>query len=229
MKKLLLAALAACSSVYAGDAQVNITQIQATLVDLNLNDGIDPSITIGQPGGVAQMGLDFQQSLNYLELNQCNGHCEMAPDYTSLALSVPASEFSDWASARAGYRAIDPFTFNHFALSPHTSYTLDVSYLLSLVGQGSASIDLNGQWAFRNTSGSETGLLSYTWTNETDEPLWFNYTVVLSASTNNIAAVPEPDTYALLLLGLAGCAGWRRAKRTHSGVQRAGVAVALPA
>lgn len=215
MKKFAALALLCALPVYASTARTEITGIQSTVVDLNSTDDIAANVTVGTPEDpLIRVPLDWLARINVSEWNDCEVGCTVGPEYRWINLDTPPDS---WDSVRFSYQPLDPWSSLHFMLTPHSQFTLEVDISLSLTGKGRVFAALEDQLLDLDTPGTKNGTLTYTWVNNSSDPLWFNYRVNLGAETHT-SPIPEPGTLALLLCGLAGVAGRARRKGTQRAV-----------
>ncbi len=213
LRTLTLAALAAAWPVAeAARVEVGFEQPVIQLTDLDASDGIAPSWT--------PWDAPYTRYFDQFEGNVVEETCS-ASFLACLAVSTTGPAY-----AAATFVGVD----GSHLLSPMTQITATFSALASTVQlpgesvSGSVELSLGGIASLDGTSTAsllssgtqtESGNLTLSFANNTNVPLeayWMG-TISFVADARNVAPVPEPETYALMLVGLAGVAWAVRRRR----------------
>lgn len=216
LKTLALAALVvAWPASQAAYVEVGLDDPVFTLTDLDPFDGVAASWS-EDPDNFFPYG-------DYLESKEggvIDGHCARTLQCFTTASRGPALP-----------TAFQSLVFGDYLLSPMTEITASFSAMASTVqmfgevvtarvGVTLDSTHVSGDGAtaslFSAGNDASSGTLTVTYANRTNEPISMYWMSEVSYSARGVAPVPEPETYALMLAGLAGVAWAVRRRRSAS-------------
>lgn len=199
--------LSATSAHAVATSSISVPQITLTLVDTNLSDSVIPSISFGSGGTITGAGT-------YV-----------------LPMTVPLTAWS-------GTWSFGTSTPDTFDLSAWTNASFDISYTLAtstqLAGENSYIDLVVGLFGFdgdgdytsiykdkssssaNGSSDSKSGVLHTTFENASSN-LADDVNVSIAGSTygNSVSPVPEPESYAMFMAGLAAIGAVARRRRVR--------------
>lgn len=206
-------------------AQYDFTDFQIALVDLDPDDGIDPSVE----WGIKQTSLHvYEGTSDTHDDSETNDWGEHAVSINAGSATSSATEFHGEVNG-PGYRSVSSNRYADFALSAHTQLVLTGLITMSVEGhwtdgQVGGAIEMYGfspdQYSLDrgsldlagNVRTSQKRLMS-TFKNEGDVPIYGSLGMGASAYSDGTPVVPEPQVWLMAAcgLGLVGMvAGGRR-------------------
>jgi len=238
------AVAAACAGAPAATVSASLQNFTITVEDLDLNDGVDAGFTFTQTEQVTFASLLMSDG-------QSRARSDFRVDWDPSTIELNEAGITTSASAGEGFMTASGSGLQHNAqvyrktqllVAPHTrlTFTGDVTVSTRIDSSrcdAGCESGVASFWVVSDAVAGETfalrglthnfdppdllsGELNFSHANEFDHARLFSLQMV-ARTDGGIGPIPEPQTYALMLAGLALCA-WVARNRTPASQQTSG-------